>query len=55
MLVGIPLSLSVSQFMEYLKGKISLMIFDGYMNWKYKYGIESFCRGYVDAAGRIKR
>ena len=38
MLVGIPPSLSVSQFMGYLKGKNSLMIFDRHANMKYKYG-----------------
>ena len=40
MLVSIPPSLSVSQFMEYLKGKSSLMIFD--RDSKYKYNILHF-------------
>ena len=40
MLVNIPLSLSVSQFVGYLKGKSSLMIFDRYANLKYKFGVE---------------
>ena len=47
MLVGIPPNLSVSQFMGYLKGKSSLMIFDRHANLKYKYGNRHFwCRGY---------
>ena len=54
MLVSIPPSLSVSQFMGYLKGKSSLMIFDRHANLKYKYGNRHFwCRGYyVDTAGK---
>ncbi len=56
MLVSIPPSLSVSQFMGYLKGKSSLMIFDRHANLKYKYGNRHFwCRGYyVDTVGRNK-
>ena len=47
MLVSIPPNLSVSQFMGYLKGKSSLMIFDRHANLKYKYGNRHFwCRGY---------
>ena len=47
MLVSIPPSLSVAQFMGYLKGKSSLMIFDRHANLKYKYGNRHFwCRGY---------
>ena len=38
MLVSIPLKLSVSAFMGYLKGKSSLMIFDRHTNLKYRYG-----------------
>ena len=38
MLVSIPPHLSVAQFMGYLKGKSSLMIFDRHANLKYKYG-----------------
>ena len=46
MLVSIPPKLSVSQFMGYLKGKSSLMIFDRHANLKYKYGSRNFwCRG----------
>ena len=57
MLVSIPPSLSVSQFMGYLKGKSSLMIFDRHANLKYKYGNRHFwCRGYyVDTVGRNKK
>ena len=36
MLVEIPPNLSVAQFMGYLKGKSSLMIFDKHANLKYK-------------------
>ncbi len=54
MLVEIPPSLSVSQFVGFLKGKSSLMIFDRHANLKYKYGNRHFwCRGYyVDTVGR---
>ncbi|MBQ9967464.1 MAG: IS200/IS605 family transposase, partial [Oscillospiraceae bacterium] len=38
MLVSIPPSQSVAQFVGYLKGKSSLMIFDRHANLKYKYG-----------------
>lgn len=57
MLVSIPPSISVSQFMGYLKGKSSLMIFDRHANLKYKYGNRHFwCRGYyVDTVGRNKK
>ena len=56
MLVEIPPKLSVSQFVGYLKGKSSLMIFDRHANLKYKYGNRHFwCRGYyVDTVGRNK-
>ena len=57
MLVSIPPKLSVSQFMGYLKGKSSLMIFDRHANLKYKYGNRQFwCTGYyVDTVGRNKK
>ena len=57
MLVCIPPSLGVAQFMGYLKGKSSLMIFDRHANLKYKYGSRHFwCRGYyVDTVGRNKK
>ena len=57
MLVSIPPSLSVSQFVGYLKGKSSLMIFDRHANLKYKYGNRHFwCRGYyVDTVRRNKK
>ena len=56
MLVSIPPSLSVAQYVGYLKGKSSLMIFDRHANLKYKYGNRHFwCRGYyVDTVGRNK-
>ena len=47
MLVSMPPHLSVSQFMGFLKGKSTLMIFDRHANLKYKYGSRHFwCRGY---------
>ena len=47
MLVSIPPHISIAQFMGYLKGKSTLMIFDRHANLKYKYGSRSFwCRGY---------
>ena len=57
MLVCIPPSLSVAQFMGFLKGKSSLMIFDRHANLKYKYGNRHFwCRGYyADTVGRNKK
>ena len=57
MLVSIPPKLSVSQFMGYLKGKSSLMIFDRHANLKYKYGNRQFwCTGYyVDTVGRNEK
>ena len=57
MLVSIPPHLSVAQFMGYLKGKSTLMIFDRHANLKYKYGSRHFwCRGYyVDTVGKNKK
>ena len=57
MLVSIPPYLSIAQFMGFLKGKSSLMIFDRHANLKYKYGSRNFlCRGYyVDTVGRNKK
>ena len=54
MLVEIPPKYSVSQFMGYLKGKSSLMIYEKCWNMKYKYRNREFwCRGYyVDTAGK---
>ena len=57
MLVSIPPNLSVSQFVGYLKGKSSLIIFDKHANLKYKYGNRHFwCRGYyVDTVGKNEK
>lgn len=57
MLVSIPPYLSIAQFMGYLKGKSSLMIFDRHANLKYRYGSRNFwSRGYyVDTVGRNKK
>ena len=57
MLVSIPPHISVAQFMGYLKGKSSLMIFDKFANLKYRYGNRRFwCEGfYADTVGRNKK
>ena len=57
MLVSVPPHLSIAQFMGYLKGKSSLMIFDRHANLKYKYGNRHFwARGYfVDTVGKNKQ
>ena len=57
MLVSISPNMSVSQFVGYLKGKSSLMIFDRHANLKYKYGNRHFwCRGYyVDTVGKNEK
>ena len=57
MLVSMQHKLSVAQFMGYLKGKSSLMIFDRHANLKYKYGNRQFWykRYYVDTLGRNKK
>ena len=54
MLVKIPPKYSVSQFMGYLKGKSSLMIYEKWGNMKYKYrNRELWCHGYyVDTVGK---
>ncbi len=47
MLVTIPPYISIAQFVGFIKGKSSLMIFDRHANLKYKYGSRNFwCRGY---------
>ena len=54
MLVSIPPKMSVSGFMEFLKGKSSLMIFQRFGNMKFAYRNREFwCRGYyVDTVGK---
>ena len=42
MLVRIPPKIAESNFMGYLKGKSSLMIFERHANLKYKYGNRNF-------------
>ena len=42
MLLSIPPSLSVAEFMGYLKGKSTLMIFERHANLKYKFGNRNF-------------
>ena len=47
MLIRIPPKIAVSNFMGYLKGKSSLMIFERHANLKYKYGNRNFwAKGY---------
>ena len=56
MYVSIPSKLSVLSFIEYLKGKSTLIIFERHANLKYKYGNRVFwCRGYyVSTVGNNK-
>jgi len=53
MLIRIPPKIAVSNFMGYLKGKSSLMIFERHANLKYKYGNRNFwAKGfYVSTVG----
>ena len=55
--VSIPPHISIAQFMGYLKGKSTLMIFDRHANPKDKYGSRSFwCEGYyVDTVGENRK
>ena len=57
MLVSIPPKMSVSEFMGYLKGKSSLIIFERHANLKYQYGNRHFwCKGYyVSTVGANKK
>lgn len=57
MLVRMPPKLSVSNFMGYLKGKTSLMIFDEHANLKYNYGARHFWSEgyYVSTVGLNKK
>ena len=57
LLVSVPPKYSISQFMGYLKGKSSLMIYEKYPELRYKYRNREFwCRGYyVDTAGKMRR
>ena len=57
MLVSIPPKLAVSDFVGYLKGKSTLMIFERHANMKYKYGRRVFwTKGYyVNTAGGNKK
>lgn len=57
MLVSIPPKLAVSDFVGYLKGKSTLMIFELHANMKYKYGRRVFwTKGYyVNTVGGNKK
>ena len=54
MLISIPPKMSISGFMEFLKGKSSLIIYQKWGNLKFKYRNRQFwCRGsYVDTVGK---
>jgi len=56
MLAETPPSLSIGQFVGFLKGKSRLIIFNRHANLKYKYGNRHFGykRYYVDTIGRNK-
>ena len=56
MLLSIPPSICVSEFMGYLKGKSTLMIFERHAQLKYKYGRRTFwAKGYyVSTVGANK-
>ena len=54
MLVSIPPRMSVASFMEYLKGKSALMMFDKHANLKYKFGNRHFwVEGYYVSTGGL--
>lgn len=55
-LVSIPPKIAISDFVGYLKGKSSLIIFERHAQLKYRYGNRKFwCKGYyVDTVGRNK-
>ena len=57
MLLEIPLKMSVSSFMGYLKVKSSLMLYEQFGDLKFKYrNRESRCRGYyADTVGKNKQ
>lgn len=57
MLVSIPPKMAVSEFVGYLKGKSSLIIFERHANLKYQYGNRHFwCKGYyVSTVGANKQ
>ena len=57
MLVGVPPYISIAQFMGFLKGKSSLMIFDRHANLKYKYESGNvWSRGcFVDTVGQNRK
>ena len=42
LILSIPPKMAVSNFMGYLKGKTSLMIFENHANLKYKFGNRKF-------------
>ena len=56
MLLEIPLKMSVSGVVGYIKGKSSLMIYEQFGNLKFKYRNREFwCLGYyVDTVGKNK-
>ena len=56
MLLKIPTKMSILYFRGYMKGKSTLLIFEDYINLKYKYSIRNFWskRHYVGTVGGNK-
>ena len=54
MLIEVPPKYSILDFMEFLKGKSSIMIYSKWANMRYQYRNREFwCRGYyVDTVGK---
>ena len=54
LLLSIPLKISISRFMRYLKGKSNLIIFQKFGNMKFAYRNREFwCKGYyVNTIGK---
>ena len=56
MLVSIPPKMAVSEFVGYLKGKSSLIIFERHANLKYQYGNRHFwCKGYYVSTVNVNK
>lgn len=55
--VSIPPKMPVADYVEFLKGESTLIIYERHSNLKYKYGNKHFwCRGYyVDTIGRKEK
>ena len=56
MLVSIPPKMAVSEFVGYLKGKSSLIIFERHANLKYQYENRHFwCKGYYVSTVNVNK